>query len=157
MTPIRISIDLLVILRCLLALFWGFVWAVALQYSKLGSWLAERRTWLTVVVGVGVDLLIAYRADYFTILAIIAFSSFGLIFRSLWNEQQAYEPDGNSYKLKWNIEEVIDLTGEIIGSLEKGLETGQLKPVSNALSKAHKAQRILTITRYGEPKKNGHS
>lgn len=157
-TPIQISVDLLVILRLLMAVFWGIGWAIFLQQVRLGEWLADKRTWLTVVVGAGVDLLIAYRASYFEVLAIIALSSLGIIFRSLVNEHQAeYEPDGNSYKLKWRLEEVIDLHGEIVGALESALEKGDAKPVSRALAAAHRAQRIMTIARYGEPEKNGHS
>jgi len=40
----------------LLALVWGGIWAAFLQWTRPGWFLANKRTWLTVVVGVGVDL-----------------------------------------------------------------------------------------------------
>lgn len=43
-------------LGLVLAVIWGGIWAVTLQYVPLGRFLAARRTWLTVVVGVGGDL-----------------------------------------------------------------------------------------------------
>lgn len=42
-----------------LALFWGLVWAVMLWGTGWGRFLRQRRTWLTVVMGVGGDLMIA--------------------------------------------------------------------------------------------------
>ena len=37
----------------LIAFSWGATWAACLQYTQWGRWLAQRRTWLTVVVGNG--------------------------------------------------------------------------------------------------------
>ena len=37
----------------LIAFCWGATWAACLQYTQWGRWLAQRRTWLTVVVGNG--------------------------------------------------------------------------------------------------------
>jgi putative flippase GtrA len=55
-----------------------------------GKWLAIKRTWLTVVVGVGVDLaLLLMVLDIHTwsiVAAVIAASSVGIIVRSLYNE-----------------------------------------------------------------------
>lgn len=75
------------------ALVWGIVWASALQWTRFGRWLAFRRTWLTVVVGVGVDLLIALLvvdpSALLVVASIIALSAIGIIVRSLANELRA--------------------------------------------------------------------
>ena len=76
----------------ILALFWGGLWATFLQFSAWGRYLALRRTWLTVVVGVGIDLLILATviplAAWLLMCAVIAASSLGIIARSLYNERQ---------------------------------------------------------------------
>lgn len=79
-------------ITALLAFVWGVVWAVFLQYHRYGQWLAIRRTWLTVVVGVGVDLaLLLLVLDAHTVAmvaAVVAASSLGIIGRSLLNEHK---------------------------------------------------------------------
>lgn len=86
----------------LLATFWGAFWAFFLQVTKFGQFLAVKRTWLTVVIGVGVDLLIAMRVvprrEWFKIFTIIAFSSLGIITRSLINELAEIQRDINAIK-----------------------------------------------------------
>ena len=83
--------DRLLLALCLGAV-WGAVWAVVLQHTGWGRWLAVKRTWLTVVVGVGVDLLLLLLVlDWHTwaqAAAIIAVSSLGVIVRSLYNEHR---------------------------------------------------------------------
>jgi len=78
-------------LTIILALIWGILWALFLQLTPYGHYLAVRRTWLTVVVGVGIDLLIAILVipldTWLLVVAIIAASSLGIIGRSLYNEQ----------------------------------------------------------------------
>lgn len=78
------------IIAVLLALVWGALWALFLQVHPWGRWLAIKRTWLTVVVGVGVDLIILILVlDWQTwaaVAAVIAASSLGIIGRSLYNE-----------------------------------------------------------------------
>jgi hypothetical protein len=73
-----------------LALLWGFIWAACLQFTRWGRWLALRRTWFTVVVGIGVDLLIILLLidiqTWLKIFAVVGFSSVGIIARSLYNE-----------------------------------------------------------------------
>lgn len=73
-----------------LAAFWGCVWAWALQATGWGRWLALRRTWITVVVGVGGDmavLLLVLPWDlWLAVLGVLAASSVGIILRSLLNE-----------------------------------------------------------------------
>lgn len=76
----------------LLAVVWGVVWALFLQHHGWGQWLAVRRTWLTVVAGVGVDLaLLAALLDlatWLTVAGVIAASSIGIIARSIANERR---------------------------------------------------------------------
>lgn len=80
------------VLVLLLALIWGISWALFLQFVPLGRFLARRRTWLTVVVGVGVDLLLALLlvplVAWLAVVAIVALSAVGIVGRSLWNEHR---------------------------------------------------------------------
>jgi hypothetical protein len=73
-----------------LAFFWGLAWAAYLQLTEMGRFLAIKRGWLTVVVGVGGDLLIALlvmpRRAWVQMVTIIAASSLPIITRSLINE-----------------------------------------------------------------------
>ena len=72
------------------ALVWGVFWASFLQFTRAGQWLAIRRTWITVVVGVGVDLgIMVLVLDWHTwwrVVSIITVSSLPIIARSLFNE-----------------------------------------------------------------------
>jgi len=74
----------------ILAFFWGAIWASLLQFTRLGRFLALKRTWVTVVIGVGVDLLLVKAflswADWLRLAAVIGLSSVGIIARSLINE-----------------------------------------------------------------------
>jgi len=76
----------------LLALIWGGIWAACLQFTDWGKFLAERRTWLTVVVGVGVDLVIFWPLVPLDVLVelviVVGASSLCIIGRSLYNELQ---------------------------------------------------------------------
>jgi hypothetical protein len=69
---------------------WGIIWALVLQLTTWGQFLALKRTWLTVVIGLGVDLLILFPLlpldRWLLVLAVIALSSIGIIARSLYNE-----------------------------------------------------------------------
>lgn len=86
----------------IIALIWGIVWASFLQFHHLGRFLALKRTWLTVVIGIGIDLLIALRLIPFVywqrVLTVIALSSIGIIFRSLANELAEVDEELNGYK-----------------------------------------------------------
>jgi hypothetical protein len=90
----------------ILAFIWGLFWAGMLQHHPLGRFLARRRTWLTVVIGVGVDLLLLYVVlaleEWLLVVAVLGLSSVGIIGRSLWNEQR-------------EIERQIDVAGELAG------------------------------------------
>ena len=81
----------------LLAFFWGFVWAWYLNEREYGKFLAVKRTWLTVVVGIGVDMLVLLPLLYtrlstdplviwLQVVAIISLSAVGIVARSLRNE-----------------------------------------------------------------------
>ncbi|MBI1298713.1 hypothetical protein GC175_27580 [bacterium] len=78
------------VLGLLLAGFWGIVWALVLQLTPWGRWAAVRRTWLTVVIGVGGTLVCGLVIfSWKTVLGFIglfACSSLGIIGRSLINE-----------------------------------------------------------------------
>lgn len=82
----------MILLAIVLALFWGVLWAAFLQFSRWGQYLALRRTWLTVVIGVGIDLLIlaliVSLEAWLWMGAVFASSSLGIIARSLYNEHQ---------------------------------------------------------------------
>ena len=88
-------------LGVVLAVIWGVLWAMFLQWTTLGRFLALKRTWVTVVIGVGVDLLIVLLVvDFETwgrILAIVVASSVGIIARSLWNEASELKEMVNGY------------------------------------------------------------
>ena len=79
------------VLYVLLPFLWGAIWAAALQWTRLGRFLALKRTWLTVLIGVGGDLLFMLAflniEDWFRTLIILAASSIPIIFRSLANER----------------------------------------------------------------------
>lgn len=81
--------DRLALALCL-AFVWGVIWALFLQFHRYGRWLAVRRTWITVVVGVGVDLallaLLLNPYAWATVATVVAASSVGVIVRSLVNE-----------------------------------------------------------------------
>lgn len=78
------------VLAYLLAFVWGVVWALFIQTTDIGRWLAARRTWITVVVGVGVTgvilLLVIPWELWLLCVGIFAASSVGIIARSVWNE-----------------------------------------------------------------------
>jgi uncharacterized membrane protein YjjP (DUF1212 family) len=74
----------------ILAFIWGILWALFLQHTALGYFLAQKRAWVTVVVGVGVDTLILLPLiglePWLQVMIVIALSSLGIITRSLYNE-----------------------------------------------------------------------
>lgn len=76
----------------LLAFVWGVLWALFLQFNRWGQWLAQRRTWITVVIGFGVDLalLAAILEPHVWVLvsSVIAASAVGIVVRSLVNEHR---------------------------------------------------------------------
>ena len=155
--PVQISIDFLLIARCFTALLWGILFALFLQHNRHGQFWAARRTWLAVVIGVGVDLLIAYGGDWLTVVAVITFSSVGIIGRSLVNEREE-DLNPRSYKIKWGLEDGIALSNWLISELNDLLKNGQLgqeenRSVSRALGLAHQLSEKIKAARRGEYEK----
>ena len=78
------------ILAVVAAVIWGVMWAWFLQVSFHGRFLAARMTWLSVVVGVGIDLVILYFVlpfeAWLQVCLVVAGSSIAIIIRSLVNE-----------------------------------------------------------------------
>lgn len=74
----------------IVAVVWGAIWALCLQCTQWGRWLALHRTWITVVIGVGVNLaILAFvlpRTLWLRVFEVFALSSAGIIVRSLINE-----------------------------------------------------------------------
>lgn len=74
----------------LLAAVWGVVWALFLELAPVGRWMAARRTWLTVVIGVGADLLILLIVlpleMWWMVAAVVGCSAAGIVARSLRRE-----------------------------------------------------------------------
>ena len=73
-----------------LALIWGVILALFLQFVPWGRFLAKKRTWSTVVLGVGLDLgllaLVIPFEWWLWAAKIIGLSAIGIIIRSLYNE-----------------------------------------------------------------------
>ncbi len=73
-----------------LAAIFGVTYALFIQRTAIGTTIARRTTWASVVIGVGVDLLIARplvpRNAWLAITHIVVASSIGIIARSLINE-----------------------------------------------------------------------
>lgn len=151
-----ITVDLLLIFRVFLGFLWGFLWAGILQFTRQGQFLVLKRTWLTVVIGIGVDLLIAYPADWWTIFLVISVSSIGIIFRSLVNESQAEDdPAINSYKLKHALEDAVAICIDLRTNLTQMLAEGSLTDLSYQLAIVHHLHEILLAARRGDnPPKN---
>jgi len=102
-------------LDIVLALFWGCLWAAFLQFVRIGQWLAEKRTWVTVVIGVGVDLLIAWFVidveSWVRVALIVAASGLGIIYRSIYNEHHERELGDRPRlpnKTLWSLDDVHD-------------------------------------------------
>ncbi len=66
------------------------LYAVILQVTSFGRWLARERTWLSVVIGVGYTVLalvlVIPRSAWFMVVMAFLVASLPIIGRSLWNE-----------------------------------------------------------------------
>jgi hypothetical protein len=86
---------MMLVVCLVLAAVWGAVWAVFLQCTEPGRFLAARRAWVAVAIGVGVDGLILLALLplelWLQVAAVIAASSAGVIVRSLRNEWQEHQ------------------------------------------------------------------
>lgn len=87
--------NAMTLIAALLGVIWGGVWALFLQFVPLGRFWAMHRTWVTVVVGVGVDLVILALVlpleQWLAVAIVVAASSTGILIRSGWNEYQAHQ------------------------------------------------------------------
>ena len=87
---------------CILAVVWGGIWAAFLQYVPLGQFLARKRTWITVVIGIGVDMLIALAVVpwdvWLQVVMLIALSAVAIVFRSIVNEWQELREEMDGYQ-----------------------------------------------------------
>jgi hypothetical protein len=79
-----------IVLAVIVAALWGAMWAAFIQFNYHGHFLAARLTWLSVVIGIGVDLLILALVipldAIIAVVAVIGASSLPVIARSLFNE-----------------------------------------------------------------------
>ena len=157
---VSISVDLVLIGRCLTALLWGIGWACFIQLHRLGRYWADERTWITVVIGVGVDWLIGIGADWPTFGLILVFSGAPVIYRSLVNESQRKPPSG--YRVLWALEDSLVLIQEVLEALQEIAENTQqgqqVARVSRVTTLAHTIHVILSGARRGEysqSKRNG--
>jgi hypothetical protein len=79
----------------ILGVVWGGVWATWLHLHPTGKWMRRKRTWLTVVVGVGVDFFIAFCfvpwECFWPVAAIVGLSGIPIIAWCLGNEQREDE------------------------------------------------------------------
>lgn len=118
----------MVYLDVFLALFWGIILAAFLQFVELGRFLARKRTWVTVVLGVGVDLAIALLVMpwewWHRVTLVILASSVGIIYRSLYNEQkQSTARPRLPNKVIWNIDDI----GAICGRVQEALRGAEAR------------------------------
>ena len=149
--PVIVSLDLLLFLRIFAAFSWGLLYAVFLQHHRIGKFWAEERAWLAVVIGIGIDLAISFNASYFATVTVIVVSSFGIVGRSLSNEQQK----GGSFcrnKVFWNLEDAIALCNKTIELLHHLLssEEDDSVCVSQAISVVLQIKEKLINARKGE-------
>lgn len=154
----QIVVDWALISRCFAGLLWGILFACFIQFHRMGQFVARERTWISVIICVGVDLLLGIGGTWWEVWLIIALSSLGAIVRALISERREFEPALNRYRTKWLLEGAIDGCGDAITALEKALaaddEGKRLRWISSAMAAAHKAARSITAARYGEPEKS---
>jgi hypothetical protein len=156
----QISVDFDLILRLFLAFLWGIGWALFLHYHHIGQDVVKNKTWLAVVVGIGVDLLIAYNADWWTVSGVIAASSIGIIWRSLSAESQQQQVNYNAHHVKWGIMDATAMADDMIKKLAGLLREHdpQTLPaaISELLGTAYAQREILRAARQGRlVEKNG--
>jgi hypothetical protein len=79
----------------ILALIWGLSWALILQRLPLGRFVAVRRSWLAVVIGIAGDLVLLKPAlplgSWLRVAAVLGASSVGMILRSMLNEWRDHQ------------------------------------------------------------------
>lgn len=113
----QISLDFMLVGRMFAAICWGIMYALFLQHIKIGQFLVEKRTWVTVVFGVAVDLGIAYGGDWWTVVIVMSLSAVGIITRSLVNESRRPQELG-AYQRQWVLKDAIAFSDEARMSLQ---------------------------------------
>lgn len=152
---VLISLNLVLILRLLLAFFWGWSLALFLQFTHIGKFWAEERTWLTVVIGVGVDWLISYdgSALWWTMGGILATSAVGILARSWHNENRDAGNPRLPNKTQWSLDAANTYTQDMISILSRALSetdrVAQIGNISNSISLAHQIQAKIIDARRG--------
>ncbi len=80
------------LLALLLAGLWGTLYALWLQRTRQGAFLAARMTWLSVVIGCGMNLLIALLvievSAWLMLVGLFVASGIPIVIRSLSNEHR---------------------------------------------------------------------
>lgn len=76
----------------LLAGVWGTLYALWLQRTRTGAFMAARMTWLSVVIGCGANLLIALLVmevhTWLVVVGVFVASGIPIVIRSLTNEHR---------------------------------------------------------------------
>jgi len=155
---LQIQINFIQIARCFAALVFGIVYAVFLQRNKYGQFLVERRTWMTVTFGIGVDLLLSYGGTWWDVVATIAFSFVGIFARSMMNEQRrSQRRQLGPYQTNWVLDDSSDLAYSIKKTLTDLLDSElgktEAKLTVAALSKVFQLYEILEAAMNGEYRK----
>ncbi len=77
-----------------LALIWGLLWALVLEYVPLGRFLAARRSWLAIVIGIAGDLLllrpVLSLSSWVRVTAVLAASSVGMMCSGFRSERSLF-------------------------------------------------------------------
>lgn len=147
----QISVDWLVIARLLAAIGWGFAFAIFLYRVQRGKELRRDHTWVTVVIGVGFDLLLSFPADWFTGAGVIACSSIGIIGFAIFY----HEEDIHGYNAIEYIEQAIGGCLTLMTDLENALDTcGEhpevSKSISHSLRICHRIYKAALMARNGK-------
>jgi len=121
-----------------LGLFWGAVWAAFLEWIPFGRFLVKRRTWITVVVGVGGDLAIALGTVDFEawqqVTLIVAASALPIILRSLLHESGETASVRLPNKVIWGVEDILARCLRMRDALERLTERARVLEDSALLS-----------------------
>jgi hypothetical protein len=143
----EISLDLVLVLRLLVAFGFGIFYALFLHFSRQGQYLAKQLTWAAVVIGIGADLTIAYNADWWTVAGVVALSSVGIIGRSLVSaSREERDVELGRYKTKWVLDDVDDYSSDLIALLDellKGSEQRDNGKVGKALRLAYRISSVV--------------
>jgi len=148
----QISLDSALIFRLVGAFAWGFVWALFIYKARSGIALRQDHTWVTVVIGIGADLLMAFPGDWWTVAAVIALSSVGVIGFATFYPHKDEPPSG--YRVIGYLEDATALCLRTIRDMEGVLEASADGKISLAISRMlaniHRAHTLLTMARCGE-------